>query len=95
MELREYMNLSREERLNEVGSELPCPLCEKPRVTRSDYIRCNPCGVNWLDEEMHLPDYLNRDPRLSRAEYARTVTAIKGTAEQSKVDVDDFVMPKA
>ncbi len=41
----------RQERLAEVGTEPECPFCHKPRVKRSDYIRCNPCGTNWLDGE--------------------------------------------
>ena len=52
---------ARQYRLNEPGPELPCPFCNRPRVTRSDYIRCNQCGINWLDGED-----LSRDPRLSR-----------------------------
>ena len=47
MELLEWMQLTREQRLAEVGSEPPCPRCGKPRVSRSTYIRCNPCGMNW------------------------------------------------
>lgn len=80
---------ARQERLNEVGTEPPCPLCGKPRVARSDYIRCLSCGVNWLAEEMGLPDYLNKDPRVSRAEAARMGTSTKLTAEQKTGDADD------
>jgi hypothetical protein len=47
--------------LNERGTEPPCPLCQRPRVRRSDYIRCNPCGTNWLDGED-----LSKDPRIER-----------------------------
>lgn len=50
-------------RLGEVGTEPPCPFCQRPRVRRSDYIRCNPCGLNWLDGED-----LTKDPQLSRRE---------------------------
>lgn len=39
--------VARQERLAEVGSEPPCPFCARPRVKRSSYIRCNPCGLNW------------------------------------------------
>ena len=70
-----------DERLSEVGTEPPCPFCRRPRVSRSDYIRCNPCGVNWLDEEMGLPNYLDRDPRVARREAALTETGTKPTAE--------------
>ena len=62
---------ARQDRLNEVGTEPPCPFCGRPRVSRSSYIRCNPCGVNWLNEEMNLPNYLEMDPRVSRAAAAR------------------------
>ena len=51
MEIVEYMKLTRKDRLNEVGTEPPCPHCQRPRVKRSDYIRCNPCGANWMDGE--------------------------------------------
>jgi ribosomal protein L37AE/L43A len=39
---------SRRERLSEVGTEPPCPFCQRPRVKRTDYTRCNRCGENWL-----------------------------------------------
>lgn len=78
----EDRELLREARRNDPGTEPPCPFCQRPRVKRSDYIRCNPCGVNWLMEEMHLPNYLNRDPRISRAEAARTASTAKPTAVQ-------------
>ena len=62
----EQQEANRQDRLNEQGTEPPCPFCKGPRVSRSDYVRCCPCGINWLDEEMHLPDYLNMDPRVAR-----------------------------
>jgi len=68
MDTAELMQTSRAERLAEAGTEPDCPFCQRPRVLRSDYIRCNRCGINWLAEEMHLPDYLNRDPRIARTE---------------------------
>jgi ribosomal protein L37AE/L43A len=46
---------------NEQGTEAPCPWCGKARLRRSDYIRCNGCGVNWLDGED-----LSKDPRADR-----------------------------
>lgn len=49
MELLEWMQMTREQRLAEVGSEPPCPQCGRPRVKRSSYIRCNPCGMNWSE----------------------------------------------
>jgi ribosomal protein L37AE/L43A len=57
-DLERLMKQTREERLNEVGTEPPCPWCSKPRVKRSVYIRCNPCGTNWFKG-----DDLMRDPR--------------------------------
>jgi len=56
----------REQIAKEVGTEQPCPWCKAPRVRRTDYIRCNPCGTNWLDSERHLPNYLNRNPAAAR-----------------------------
>jgi hypothetical protein len=78
----EEQELNRQERLNEVGTEPPCPLCQRPRVSRTDYIRCNRCGINWLAEEMNLPDYLNLDPRVSRQRAALTGRSTPPTAEQ-------------
>ena len=63
----------------EAGSEPACPFCQTPRVRRSDYIRCNDCGVNWLDSETRLPNYLNRNPNA-----ARTVIAAKQSAATSE-----------
>jgi hypothetical protein len=81
----EEQEANRQDRLNEVGTLSPCPFCRKPRVQRSDYVRCNPCGINWLDEEMHLPNYLSRDPRVARAgrqhQSADTVTKTALSAE--------------
>ena len=34
----------------EVGGDLvdlPCPYCHLPRCSRSDYVRCSKCGLNW------------------------------------------------
>lgn len=94
MDTAQLMSQTREQRLNEVGTEPMCPFCGIPRVLRSDYIRCNKCGVNWLAEEMHLPDYLNRDPRVARTENAHTVNSTKPTAEQPKADVEAFTLPR-
>jgi hypothetical protein len=54
----------REARRNEVGTKPPCPLCGRRRVERSDYIRCIPCAMNWLEGED-----LGKDARLSRDPY--------------------------
>lgn len=54
---------ARQAYLNEVGTMPPCPFCQKPRVQRSDYVRCNPCGINWLAGED-----LNRNPKAERWE---------------------------
>jgi hypothetical protein len=78
----EEQELNRQERLNEVGTEPPCPFCQKPRVLRGEYIRCNPCAINWLAGEMHLPNYLNLDPRVARARNAHTGNSTRPIAEQ-------------
>jgi ribosomal protein L37AE/L43A len=57
----------------EVGTEPPCPFCQKPRVPRSGYIRCNPCGINWFDGED-----LAKDPKLER--YEKMVASMRVTA---------------
>ena len=80
---------ARRDRLNEVGSEPPCPFCGVPRVSRSVYIRCNLCGVNWEDSELHLPNYLNMDPRVARAEAARMVTEPRRAVVSSMAGVED------
>jgi hypothetical protein len=72
----------REQLRTEVGTELRCPFCKRPRVRRSDYIRCNPCATNWLDEERGLRDYLNRDPGAARAEGRRGAISLV-TADSS------------
>lgn len=79
---------ARQERLNEVGTEPPCPWCKRPRVSRSDYIRCNLCGVNWLNEEMHLPNYLNSDPRVARQAVALMGRGTPRTAVQPEEDAE-------
>ena len=71
----------RQERLNEPGTELPCPFCHVSRVKRSDYIRCNRCGMNWMEGED-----LSKDPRNQRYQdmlrTASTKTA-KGNGAQT------------
>ena len=78
----EHQEAMRKEARAEPGTEPPCPWCGRLRVLRSDYIRCLPCGVNWLAGEMHLPDYLNMDPRIARARAARMASSIRSTAGQ-------------
>lgn len=82
MEMTEWFKMTPQERINESGSEPPCPFCRHNRVMRSDYTRCNHCGINWLHEEMGIPNYLNRDPRVARAEAAHMANPIKPTAAQ-------------
>ena len=60
MALAKWLTMTPKERRDEKGSEPPCPFCKRPRATRSDYIRCNPCGVNWSKG-----DDINRDPRMT------------------------------
>ena len=76
----EDQELNRLERLAEKGAEPACPFCRRPRVLRSDYIRCNVCGVNWAAGEMHLPNYLNMDPRVARTKSALTGSSTRPTA---------------
>ena len=83
MMTQEQQEAARRERLNEKGTEPPCPWCKVPRVLRSDYIRCNRCGVNWLASEMGLQDYLNLDPRVARARSVRMASLTRPTVEQS------------
>jgi hypothetical protein len=59
----EEQEAARRERLAEVGTLSPCPMCQTPRCLRTDYVRCNRCGVNWLDGED-----LGRNPRSERWE---------------------------
>ena len=47
MATKRWLEMTPQERVNEVGDEPDCPNCGKPRVTRSTYIRCIPCGLNW------------------------------------------------
>lgn len=79
---------ARQFRLSEQGTEPDCPFCGNPRVERTSYIRCNPCGVNWLNEEMHLPNYLSRDPRVARREAALMASGTKPTADTSRAGAE-------
>jgi ribosomal protein L37AE/L43A len=88
MMTREEQQSMRRAAMDESGTEPPCPFCGKPRVSRSSYIRCNGCGVNWLAEEMHLPDYLNLDPRVARSRSAHTVSSTRPIAERPAADAE-------
>ncbi len=81
--LRENLLAWRDQLAKEVGTEAPCPMCQTPRVTRSDYIRCNQCGVNWLQggENQSL------DPRVERY-HALMATARSKSASTSKEAAD-------
>jgi Zn-finger nucleic acid-binding protein len=57
----EQQEQNRQDRLSEVGTLPPCPMCGVLRVQRTDYIRCNPCGVNWLNGED-----LDKNPKIAR-----------------------------
>ncbi len=70
----EQQEMDRRERLSEVGTEMPCPFCKVPRVKRSDYIRCNGCGINWLDGEN-----LMRNPKAERWEKLLTSARAQST----------------
>lgn len=68
-EMMELMEKLRKE-IREGGElkDLPCPMCQKPRSQRSDYLRCSPCGVNWLQgEDITRHPLVSREPYLSSA----------------------------
>lgn len=92
--MEDWFKMTPQERINEEGIEPDCPFCHKPRVSRSDYIRCNRCGVNWLDEERHLPNYLDVDPRVPRRAAALMANVTKPNANSSKEAAEDFMVPR-
>lgn len=51
------------------GGELknnPCPSCKLPLCKRSDYTRCQRCGMNWMDgEDLTKFPLTLREPYLS------------------------------
>lgn len=73
--LQEQMEAARQALIGEQGTEPPCPWCGTPRVKRSTYTRCNPCGTNWSDGAD-----LSRDP------HVRTVSLASLLAGTSKED---------
>ena len=79
---QQMLEAAREASRSEVGTMPPCPFCKVPRVERSDYIRCNRCGTNWLLEESHLPNYLDRNPAAARSEARRMEIGTKTTVEE-------------
>ena len=84
MEILEYAKLNREQRLAEKGTESPCPIkgCWKPRVKRTEYIRCNPCGLNWLScEDLSLSPLLSREPYLTWKKKYAVAGSITGKTE--------------
>lgn len=61
-------------------TDLPCPFCHLPRCQRSDYIRCQKCGINWLQGED-----LSRDPRIERkAAYLKSVASMPPLTPQRR-----------
>ena len=67
METAEAMAMvQREAKVGGELAELPCPMCDRPRSQRSDYIRCTPCATNWLSGEN-----LSKDPRIERFNLVR------------------------
>ena len=78
MEMLELMErLKREIEFGGELESLPCPFCGKPRSQRSDYVRCSPCGVNWLDGEN-----IDKNPTIERKQkFMASITAApKATA---------------
>ncbi len=55
--------------------DLPCPVCGLPRCSRSDYIRCSRCAINWMDG-----DELTKNPTMER--YQKMVRAAPKKAAQ-------------
>jgi hypothetical protein len=80
----EEQEAARLERLNEVGTELPCPLCKRPRVTRTDYIRCNPCGLNWSEGQA-----LDRHPLATQPTASIGTETVSGAAPASSTSDAD------
>lgn len=88
VDLDTWANKPDPERIAEImtgGDLAPCPFCKVPRVRRTDYVRCCRCGINWLDQEMHLTfkgkPYLDVDPGCARRE-ERERTATKKTCDK-------------
>lgn len=77
----DWLTMTPGERLNEAGSELPCPFCQKPRVARSTYIRCNLCGMNWGKEQDIFRHPHTKTIKSSEQEVATTVPPAKSTTE--------------
>ena len=62
------------------GNGATVPVLQKAKShTRSTYIRCNPCGVNWLDEERcTCPTTSTETQRRQGPEAARMAKAGQG-----------------
>lgn len=73
----EQQEAARQERLNEKGTEPPCPFCKRPRVTRSSYIRCMRCGLNWSEGQA-----IDRHP-LATQPTERTETPVRSGGAQT------------
>jgi predicted RNA-binding Zn-ribbon protein involved in translation (DUF1610 family) len=86
-ELSKSLSEARRLTAMEKGTESACPFCGVARVRRSDYIRCNPCGTNWLDTERHLPNYLNKNPAVVRNN-ARMASLAPKRAETTEAGVE-------
>ena len=80
MELIDLLKQTRQERLSEAGSLPACPFCGVARVQRSDYIRCNPCGINWLDGENW-----EANPKIER--YQKMLESMRGTVSPIKAAI--------
>jgi ribosomal protein L37AE/L43A len=76
--IEQQQEAARQERLNEPGTEPPCPFCKRPRVTRSSYIRCMRCGLNWSEGQAVDRHPLATQPTVS------TETAIASGAPTAK-----------
>jgi len=84
--MKKWLDMTPQQRVNEPGTMSPCPFCQKPRVERSDYIRCNHCGVNWLDGED-----VTKNPTIERMKAVVSsgkahVASVSPTASTSRSD---------
>ena len=86
----EQLEEARQARLNEVGTMPDCPFCQRPRVQRSDYVRCNKCGINWLNgEDMSKNPLLSREPYLTWSTTRTSTGKTSGTAPIAESSIGD------
>lgn len=77
---------ARQFRLNEPGTMPPCPLCGRPRVERSCYIRCNPCGLNWENDSDWTVHPRTKDTASTSA--PGSASTAKHTSERATIPIE-------